>query len=187
MCEFLHLGERSPGDTHARAWAFVRNGSMGGMRGTNRAEWWEAGVRASLPLPGWMRYLTLSLQATAHRKGQSFNRPRSGCSYLPPPREPAVCPAATRTCVLLTTLRRWSGGGQNGVLTPGQRRGRSESQSSWGFSLLGSLICQYGLSPDPRTRSHGQRCVRTIRNGNRSRTDATGADGCRRSSDICER
>lgn len=30
----------------------------GGMDDTNRAEWWEAGVMALLPLPGWMQYLT---------------------------------------------------------------------------------------------------------------------------------
>lgn len=27
----------------------------GGMHGTNRAEWWEAGGRASLLPPGWMQ------------------------------------------------------------------------------------------------------------------------------------
>lgn len=30
----------------------------GAMDDTNRAVWWEAGVRALLPLPGWMQYLT---------------------------------------------------------------------------------------------------------------------------------
>lgn len=30
----------------------------GGNDDTNRAEWWEAGVRALLLLAGWMQYLT---------------------------------------------------------------------------------------------------------------------------------
>ena len=30
----------------------------GRMDDTSRAEWWEAGVRALLLLPGWMQYLT---------------------------------------------------------------------------------------------------------------------------------
>lgn len=30
----------------------------GGNDDTNRAEWWEAGVRARLLLAGWMQYLT---------------------------------------------------------------------------------------------------------------------------------
>lgn len=108
----LHPGERLPSDRRApmcvRVWVFVRNGSTGGMRGTNRAEWWEAGVRASLPLPGWMHYLTAeSLQAAAQAERSALQSARSLDALISPRcRNPPFAPAIA----LLTMLQGWSGG-----------------------------------------------------------------------------
>lgn len=46
----------------------------GGMDDTNRAEWWEAGVRALLLLPGWMQYLTADWESAGPLFTQSHQK-----------------------------------------------------------------------------------------------------------------
>lgn len=59
----------------------------GGMDDTNRAEWWEAGVRALLPLPGWMQYLTADWESASPLFTQSHQKVRTSIStalWMPP-------------------------------------------------------------------------------------------------------
>lgn len=99
------------------AWAFARNGSIGGMRGTNRAEPWEGGVRASLPPPGWIHYLTAgSLQATAQPERSALQSARSLDALIF--QRPPLAPPLTRT-----RARSSLGGTLKGIVAPSRGDG----------------------------------------------------------------
>lgn len=79
----------------------------GGMDDTNRAKWWEAGVRALLPLPGWMQYLTADWESAGPLFTQTHQKVSTSISstlwmllFLSYCREASICPLDTHLAML---------------------------------------------------------------------------------------